>query len=50
MSLSFLVPAFLAGLAAIAVPVLIHLTRRQSRQPLAFPSLMFVRRVPHRTT
>jgi hypothetical protein len=49
MSLSFLVPAFLAGLVALGVPLLIHLTRRQTRRPLGFPSLMFVRRIPDRT-
>jgi hypothetical protein len=49
MSLSFLVPAFLAGLLALAVPVIIHLTRRQTKQPLGFPSLMFVRQIPDRT-
>ena len=49
MSLSFLVPAFLAGLVALGVPILIHLTRRQTKQPLGFPSFMFVRRIPDRT-
>jgi hypothetical protein len=47
MSFSFLVPAFLAGLIALAVPVLIHLTRRPTRESVAFPSLMFLRRIPH---
>ncbi|MBW3630600.1 MAG: BatA domain-containing protein [Gemmatimonadetes bacterium] len=50
MSLSFLVPAFLIGLAALAVPILIHLTRRQTKESVDFPSLMFVARVPHRST
>src|SRR5215217_191322 len=50
MSLSFLVPAFLIGLAALAVPVLIHLTRRQTKESVDFPSLMFVARVPHKPT
>lgn len=50
MSLSFLVPAFLAGLAALAIPVLIHLTRKETRDAVRFPSLMFIRQVPHKST
>lgn len=46
MSLSFLVPLFLLGLAGIAVPVILHLTRRQRRQVVAFPSLMFLQKIP----
>ena len=46
MSLSFLVPLFLLGLAGVAIPVLIHLTRRQRRRVVAFPSLMFLRQIP----
>jgi hypothetical protein len=49
MPLSFLVPAFLAGLAALAVPVLLHLSRRQSERVQEFPSLMFLRRLPQQT-
>lgn len=50
MSLSFLVPAFLAGLLTLAVPILVHLTRKQTRTSVSFPSLMFIRRVPHKST
>ncbi|AHG92747.1 double-transmembrane region domain protein (plasmid) [Gemmatirosa kalamazoonensis] len=50
MPLGFLAPFFLAGLALIAVPVLVHLTRRDRATPTAFPSLMFVRRLPQPTT
>lgn len=50
MPLSFLVPAFLAGLAALAIPIAIHLSRRVKRDPVAFPSLMFLERVPHKRT
>lgn len=46
MSLTFLVPLFLLGLAGIAVPVIVHLTRRQRRQVVAFPSLMFLDKIP----
>jgi hypothetical protein len=47
--IGFLTPAFLVGLLAIAVPVLVHLVHRERRQTMAFPSLMFLRRVPHRS-
>jgi hypothetical protein len=50
MGLGFLVPAFLLGLAALAVPVIVHLRHRQQRVPVRFPSLMFLARVTHRTT
>lgn len=49
MSLSFLVPAFLAGLLALAIPILVHLTRKETQNAVAFPSLMFIRRVPHKS-
>ncbi len=45
--MAFLLPAFLAGLVALAVPVAIHLIQREKKQTIAFPSLMFVRRVPY---
>jgi len=41
-----LAPLFLLGLAAIAVPVLVHLVQREKRDPTAFPSLMFVEQTP----
>ena len=49
MGLGFLVPAFLAGLAALLVPVILHLRHREWERPLRFPSLMFLRRIPIRT-
>jgi hypothetical protein len=45
MPLVFLVPAILAGFAALAVPVLLHLRRRERERPMRFPSLMFLQRV-----
>jgi hypothetical protein len=45
--MSFLAPLFLAGLAALTVPVLIHLIQRERKNVVAFPSLMFVRRIPY---
>ncbi|HEX9895748.1 MAG TPA: BatA domain-containing protein [Gemmatimonadales bacterium] len=46
--LAFLVPAFLAGMAALAIPVLVHLRHRERKEPVRFPSLMFLRRIPFR--
>ena len=48
--MSFLTPLFLAGLAALAVPLLVHLTRHERGRPLAFPSLMFLKRIPFEET
>jgi len=44
-----LAPAFLAGLAAIAIPVLIHMIHRERKETIAFPSLMFLRKIPYRS-
>jgi len=49
MGLSFLAPLFFAGLAAIAIPILIHLTYRQKATIIPFPSLMFVQKVPFKS-
>ena len=47
--MGFLVPAFLAGLAAVIVPIVLHLRHRDKDTPHRFPSLMFVDRLPIRT-
>ncbi|MEQ1760981.1 MAG: BatA domain-containing protein [Vicinamibacterales bacterium] len=47
--MSFLSPLFLLGLAALAIPVLIHLIQREKKQIMRFPSLMFVRQVPYKS-
>ena len=47
--MSFLNPLFLLGLAAVTVPVIVHLVRRTQAPRVEFPSLMFVRRIPQRT-
>ncbi len=47
--MAFLAPLFFLGLAALAVPVLIHLTQREKKMVQQFPSLMFVRRIPYQT-
>src|ERR1700682_2462458 len=39
--MGFLAPWFLAGLAAIGLPVYLHLLRRDARTPRPFSSLMF---------
>jgi len=44
---SFLTPLFLLGLAALAVPVLIHLTQKERKSVVQFPSLMFLRKIPY---
>ena len=47
--MTFLTPLFLAGLGAIAIPVLIHLIQREKKRVIEFPSLMFVRRIPYQS-
>ncbi|HKN64748.1 MAG TPA: BatA domain-containing protein [Gemmatimonadaceae bacterium] len=47
--MSFLAPLFLAGLTALAVPVIIHLINRERREVVPFPSLMFLQRIPYRS-
>src|SRR5438034_4366896 len=47
--MSFLAPAFLLGLAALAIPVFIHLIQRERKRVVEFPSLMFVRRIPYQS-
>src|SRR5262249_17768391 len=50
MSLTLLVPAFLLGLGALIVPIVVHLRHRERKEPIRFPSLMFLARVPHRSS
>lgn len=47
--MSFLAPLFFAALAALAIPVLIHLIQREKKQVVRFPSLMFIQRVPYKS-
>ena len=42
-------PLVLAGLAAFAVPILIHLIQREKNKVVEFPSLMFLRRIPYKS-
>jgi hypothetical protein len=46
---SFLTPAFLVGVTALAIPVLIHLIQRERKRVVEFPSLMFLRRIPYQS-
>jgi hypothetical protein len=48
--MGFLAPFFFVGLAALAVPVLIHLIQRERKDAIVFPSLMFIRQVPYKST
>src|SRR3954470_2613030 len=47
--MGFLAPLFLAGLAALAVPVLIHLINRERKEVIAFPSLMFLQKISYKS-
>jgi hypothetical protein len=47
--MSFLAPLFFVALAGLAIPVLLHLTQREKKQIIHFPSLMFVRRIPYQS-
>lgn len=47
--MAFLAPLFLLALAGLAVPILVHLTEKQRKNVIEFPSLMFLRKVPYRS-
>ena len=46
MSLAFLLPAGLAALAALVVPLLLHLARRYEQTPTDFAALRWLRQKP----
>jgi hypothetical protein len=48
--MSFLYPLFLAGIVAVAVPIVLHLVRRHTRDRVTFSSLMFLRTTRPRFT
>ncbi|MGH7470987.1 MAG: BatA domain-containing protein [Longimicrobiales bacterium] len=50
MPFAFLAPLFLAGALAIAIPIIVHLTHKQRDDVQRFPSLMFVRQIPFKST
>ena len=45
-ALSFLAPWFLAGAVAVAVPVILHMLRREQTPALAFTAVRFLRQAP----
>src|SRR5262245_23846194 len=47
--MGFVAPLVLAGLAALAVPVFVHLIQRERKRVVEFPSLMFLRRIPYQS-
>lgn len=47
--MGFLNPLFLLGGLAVAVPILLHLIKRENARKIEFPSLMFLRRIHKRT-
>src|SRR5437870_7788993 len=47
--MSFLNPFLLFGLLALAIPILIHLVRREKSEIIPFSSLMFLLKVPKRS-
>jgi hypothetical protein len=47
--MNFLAPLFFTALAALAVPVLIHLIQREKKQVVFFPSLMFLDKIPYKS-
>lgn len=44
--MQFLTPLFLLAAVSVAIPIILHLTRRETRNPIPFASLMFLRRLP----
>lgn len=48
--MSFLAPLFLAGIAAVSLPIVLHLIRRTPRGRVVFSSLMFLSASPPRVT
>ena len=48
MNFGLLAPIFMAGLALLAIPVLVHLTHKERKEPVEWPSLMFLQRIEYR--
>ncbi len=47
--MSFVNPLFFIGASAVAIPVLLHLIKRERAQKVEFPTLMFLRRISRRS-
>jgi hypothetical protein len=48
--MAFLAPLFALALAGLAIPVLLHLTQKEKKEVVFFPSLMFVRKIPYQAS
>ena len=49
-ALAFLAPLFLLGLGFLVWPVLVHLVQKDRKEVVEFPSLMFLERIPYKST
>jgi hypothetical protein len=47
---TFLAPLFALALAGLAIPILLHLTQKEKKEVVFFPSLMFVRKIPYQAS
>jgi hypothetical protein len=47
--MGFVNPLFFLGASAVAVPILLHLVKRERARKVAFPTLMFLRRISKKT-
>ncbi len=47
--MAFLAPLFFAALITFAIPIAIHLTQRERKQVVEFPSLMFLEKIPYQS-
>jgi hypothetical protein len=47
--MAFLAPLFFAALLTFAIPIVIHLTQRERKQVVEFPSLMFLEKIPYQS-
>jgi hypothetical protein len=48
--MTFLAPLFALALAGLAIPILLHLTQKEKKEVVYFPSLMFVRKIPYQAS
>ncbi|HZI78115.1 MAG TPA: BatA domain-containing protein [Vicinamibacterales bacterium] len=48
--MTFLAPLFALALAGLAIPILLHLTQKEKKEVVFFPSLMFVRKIPYQAS
>src|SRR5688572_9904952 len=48
--MTFLAPLFALALAGLTIPILLHLTQKEKKEVVYFPSLMFVRKIPYQAS